>query len=80
MLGYLQLLSSGRPKILPHVSGIQIFCSLFLSHGFFQCTNLLGFSEFRGRSGVGRFISSGFPGFSLVVAGVLRAIVHHMAL
>ena len=75
MPGCLRPLSSGRPKILSHITGIQIFCSLFLSHGFLQRTNLLGFGEFQVCSGGG-----GLPDFRLGVVGVLGAVAGYMAL
>ena len=80
MLGCLRPLSSSRPKILARVSGIQIFGSLFLGHGFFQRANLLGFSKFWGRGGIRGFVGGGFPGFGLAVPGVLRTVVGHVAL
>ena len=80
MPGYLRPLSSGRPKILSHISGIQILSSFFFGHGFLQRADLLGFGKFRGCSGIGGFVGGGFPDFRLGIVCVLRAIAGHMTL
>ena len=80
MPGCLRPLSSGRPKILSHISGVQILRSLFLGHRFFQHANLLGFSEFWGCSGVGGFVGGGFPDFRLGIVSVFGAVARHMTL
>jgi hypothetical protein len=53
LLGCLRPLSSGRPKILAHVAGIQVFGTFFIVHGFLDGVNLLGTGEFSGGSARG---------------------------
>ena len=76
----LQPLSSSRPKILTHVSGIQVLHPFFLSHGLLYCTDLLGFSEFWSRGSVCGFFCGCFSGFGLAIVGVLWAAACHVAL
>ena len=80
MPGCLRPLSSGRPKILPHITGVQILGSFFLGHRFLQRADLLGFGKLRGCGGVSGFVGGGFPGFCLGVVGVLGAIAGYVAL
>ena len=92
MPGCLQPLSSGRPKILAHISGIQTGHTFFISNGFFYSTNLLCFGELHGWSGggdgscirwvvSGAFLHSGFTHvWTEVSISVFWTIVCHVTL
>ena len=88
MPGCLQLLSSSRPKIHSHVTGVEVLTAFFLFHGFFDCANLLSTCEFHGvRWCGGGFGSCGgcFGGISYFVdvrVGILvfGAVACHVAL
>jgi hypothetical protein len=91
----LRPLSSGRPKILAHVAGIQVFGTFFIVHGFLDCVDLLSVGEFNSGgawgTGLGGLRSNqdvclgwccGFVGVNsgVGVIDILWAIVCHVAL